>query len=118
MGTYRLILALCVVVGHASPLGIPTLDSGLAVKTFFMISGFYMALILSEKYPRTPEGRRLFYTNRLLRIYPMYFVTLAFAILFYTAASVHLGHPADRMRLWAQAWGRSSPIGCTRTRLS
>jgi peptidoglycan/LPS O-acetylase OafA/YrhL len=111
VGTYRLLLALCVVVGHASPLpGIRVLDAGLAVKTFFMISGFYMALILAEKYPPTREGRTLFYSNRLLRIYPMYFVTLIFAILFYAAASLRLGHPADRLALWAQAWGREGGI--------
>ncbi len=109
MGTYRLILALAVVVAHASPLpGIQTLQAQLAVKTFFMISGFYMAMILTEKYPPTREGRTLFYTNRLLRIYPMYLVTLVFSVLFYIAASVRLGHPADRLHLWAQAWGQGS----------
>jgi peptidoglycan/LPS O-acetylase OafA/YrhL len=105
VGTYRLVLALCVVVAHASPIPfIRALDAGLAVKTFFMISGFYMALILKEKYPGTPEGRNLFYTNRLLRIYPMYVVTLVGAVLFYVAASLYLGHPADRLALWAEAW--------------
>jgi peptidoglycan/LPS O-acetylase OafA/YrhL len=107
VGTFRLILALCVVVAHASPLpGLATLDAGLAVKTFFMISGFYMALILAEKYPATPAGRSLFYTNRFLRIYPLYLVTLAGALLFYAAASIKLGHPADRLQLWSAAWGR------------
>jgi len=107
VGIFRLILALCVVVAHASPLpGLPTLDAGLAVKTFFMISGFYMALILAEKYPATPAGRSLFYTNRFLRIYPLYLITLIGALLFYAAASVKLGHPADRLQLWSAAWGR------------
>jgi peptidoglycan/LPS O-acetylase OafA/YrhL len=113
VGTYRLVLALCVVVAHGSPVpGIRALDAGLAVKTFFMISGFYMALILSEKYPPTPEGRKLFYTNRLLRIYPMYVVTLIGAVLFYVAASLYLGHAADRFALWADAWrqGRGAPL--------
>ncbi len=113
MGTYRLVLALCVVVAHASPLpGVRTLDAGLAVKTFFMISGFYMALILKEKYPPTPEGRKLFYTNRLLRIYPMYVFTLIGAVLFYVAASLYLGHAADRLALWIEAWrhGRAGAL--------
>jgi peptidoglycan/LPS O-acetylase OafA/YrhL len=109
VGTYRVILALCVVIAHASPLpGIRALDAGLAVKTFFIISGFYMALILAEKYPPTPEGRSLFYTNRLLRIYPMYFLTLLFGVAFYALASVKLGHPADRLQFWVQAWRRGS----------
>lgn len=105
MGTFRLILALCVVVAHASPLpGFRTLEPQLAVRTFFVISGFYMALILAEKYPHTAQGRNLFYTNRLLRIYPMYLLTLLAAVLFYAVASVHLGHPVDRLELWRRAW--------------
>src|SRR5690348_15765699 len=75
-----------------------------------------MALILAEKYPDTREGRALFYTNRLLRIYPMYLLTLGFAVLFYAAASVHMGRPADRLELWARAarhgdWGGLALIG-------
>jgi len=107
MGTSRLLLALCVVIAHAAPIpGVRSLDAGLAVKSFFIFSGFYMALILREKYPATAEGRSLFYTGRLLRIYPMYFITLALAVAFYAAASLRLGHPADRLNLWVQAWSR------------
>jgi peptidoglycan/LPS O-acetylase OafA/YrhL len=109
MGTFRVILALCVVLAHASPLpGIRALEPQLAVRAFFVISGFYMAFILTEKYPATPEGRRLFYTNRLLRIYPMYLITLIGAVLLYVAASVSRGHAVDRLQLWDQAWRRGS----------
>jgi peptidoglycan/LPS O-acetylase OafA/YrhL len=38
-----------------------------------MISGFYMALILTEKY-RGPGSKKLFWGNRFLRIYPLYWV--------------------------------------------
>lgn len=43
----------------------------LAVEMFFMISGFYMALILGEKY-LGKDALRAFYKNRLLRLYPAY----------------------------------------------
>ena len=40
----------------------------LAMQAFFV--GFYMSLILNEKYPATRSGNLLFYGNRFLRIYP------------------------------------------------
>ena len=44
-----------------------------------MISGFYMAMILTEKYCG-PGSYRLFLTNRFLRIYPIYWITLGLSI--------------------------------------
>ena len=77
MGTLRLLLALAVVVSHSAPIFGLTLTGGLpAVQTFYIISGFYMALILDEKY----RGRgwvRTFYLNRFLRIFPIYWMALA-----------------------------------------
>ena len=104
MGLYRFLLAASVVVAHSSKLpGISLLDAGLAVKTFFIISGFYMQLILDSKYSRVENGIRLFYTNRALRIYPMYLLAFAFAVLFYLAASAKLHHPVDRLAYWVDA---------------
>ena len=78
MGLLRLILACAVVIAHSAPIpGLPLLGGGLAVKVFFIVSGFYMALILSEKYQHRPNGRWLFYSNRFLRIYPLYWLVLA-----------------------------------------
>jgi peptidoglycan/LPS O-acetylase OafA/YrhL len=105
MGIFRFILAASVVVAHSSAIpGISLLDAGMAVKTFFIISGFYMQLILDSKYGRVPNGTQLFYTNRALRIYPMYFLTLLLAVCFYLAATVKLGHPVDRLQYWTQAY--------------
>ena len=73
MGSLRLILALCVAFGHFGiPLGFPTSD--IAVQSFFVISGFYMALVLNEKYG--PGSYWLFISNRLLRLWPTYLVIL------------------------------------------
>jgi peptidoglycan/LPS O-acetylase OafA/YrhL len=105
MGIFRFILAASVILAHSSSLpGLSLLDAGLAVKSFFIISGFYMQLIMDSKYGRVPHGTWLFYTNRFLRIYPMYLLTLAFAVAFYFAASFKLGHPADRLQFWVAAW--------------
>jgi hypothetical protein len=62
MGSLRLFLALSVAFGHFGvPLGFPTSD--IAVQSFFVISGFYMALVLNEKYG--PGSYWLFISNRL-----------------------------------------------------
>jgi len=107
MGLLRLILAACVVAAHSRSqiFGLPLLQSGLAVKTFFMISGFYMTLILSSKYHAERKGGYwLFISNRFLRIYPGYLAVLAGSLLFLVLASAHLHRPVDRLELWREAW--------------
>lgn len=46
----------------------------IAVELFYIISGFYIALILDNKYK---DSIRLFYTNRLLKIFPTYWFICA-----------------------------------------
>ncbi|WP_428408533.1 acyltransferase family protein [Hyphococcus sp.] len=75
MGMFRLILAMAVVLGHARA-GYAPMNAGLAVQGFFVISGFYMALILDEKYA---SATKVFYTNRLLRLFPSYLIVLFFS---------------------------------------
>jgi peptidoglycan/LPS O-acetylase OafA/YrhL len=67
-------------IGHSSPIaGLSPLGGEEAVETFFMISGFYMAMILHEKY--TGKGSyKLFISNRFLRIYPTYWCFLILAV--------------------------------------
>lgn len=77
MGTLRIILATSVAFAHFGlPLGILTSD--IAVQSFFVISGFYMALVLKEKY--APGSYRLFISNRLLRLFPAYLLVLALSL--------------------------------------
>src|ERR1700722_2221241 len=105
MGLLRFMLAACVIAGHSSPIaGLPLLDAGLAVKTFFMISGFYMTLILTSKYHAERGGYWLFISNRFLRIYPSYLVVLAVSGLMYMAAALKLHTPVDRLQYWGEAW--------------
>jgi len=81
MGLIRLLLAITVVINHTAPLfGLVFTDAYLAIKIFFVISGFYMSLILTEKYTG-PGHYRLFITNRLLRLFPTYWLTLVISIL-------------------------------------
>lgn len=47
-----------------------------AVQSFYIISGFYMALILNEKYVNQANAYRLFITNRLLKLMPVYWLML------------------------------------------
>jgi peptidoglycan/LPS O-acetylase OafA/YrhL len=84
MGTIRLLLAISVVMVHTTPIFGNTLVSGtIAVQAFYIISGFYMALILNEKYVGTEGSYKLFLTNRLLRIYPTYLVVFVLTVLIY-----------------------------------
>ena len=112
MGFLRLLLAAAVVAEHSTPIfGLTFTGGHMAVRLFFIISGFYMALILTTKYTcDTPSRYRLFITNRWLRIYPSYWAILAISILFYAAASVHLHKPADRLMLWHTAWANGEGL--------
>jgi len=51
----------------------PLIAGETAVLLFFMISGFYMAMILNEKYTSNFK----FYASRVLRLYPIYFLIFA-----------------------------------------
>ncbi len=90
MGTIRFLLALAVVGAHCgSILGVHQINSHLAVQSFYIISGFYMALILSEKYNSQKNYYSLFLTNRLLKIYPIYFIILFLTFIYYLIVGYH-----------------------------
>lgn len=103
MGVLRVFLAIMIVVLHTAP----EYAQGFPFPIIFVISGFYMGLILTEKY--TGPGRfRLFFTNRLLRLMPPYWIFLGFSLLlsvFYLkvmGSSLLLGP-------WITAWHDLSP---------
>jgi peptidoglycan/LPS O-acetylase OafA/YrhL len=74
MGSVRLFLAFAVLASHAAALDVDIMPGTVAVQAFFIISGFYMALILDEKYKGFAPF--VFYTNRLLRLFPTYLLIL------------------------------------------
>jgi peptidoglycan/LPS O-acetylase OafA/YrhL len=84
MGCLRLLLALSVVAGHSGHFfrSWYLINAKAAVVCFFVISGFYMALVLNEKYTSRVE----FMINRWLRIYvPYIVVTLIYGAYLYSA---------------------------------
>jgi peptidoglycan/LPS O-acetylase OafA/YrhL len=79
MGVLRLFLALSVVIWHLPARSASWVDAGVAVLMFFIISGFYMALVINETYGAEASGdwRRRFYASRLFRLFPAYLVMVA-----------------------------------------
>ncbi len=78
MGVLRTFLALSVFQQHYSFWPSRIWPHGfVAVCCFFLISGFYMSLVLNEKYR---ENAKLFYVNRLLRLMPVWWIVLAITI--------------------------------------
>lgn len=89
MGTLRLLLAISVVIAHTGKIfGFGIVGGELAVQSFFIISGFYMTLILNEKYIGINNSYKLFITNRLLRLYPIYWSVILITIIASLAAYV------------------------------
>ncbi len=75
MGLLRLFLAISIIMAHAGSIyKYQLIDAKTAVQSFYILSGFYMSLILNNKYAKVPY--RLFISNRLLRIYPTYWLIL------------------------------------------
>lgn len=89
MGAFRLMLAMAVMLAHIAELSeagstMMTREnlhimvwSGHAVFAFFIISGFYITMILHERYSQLERGILSFYLNRSLRIYPVHLTILA-----------------------------------------
>ena len=73
MGLLRLFLALSVIAGHASSTVFSFQGVGAlyAVNFFFIISGFYMAMILNGKYEDKTSIQ--FYKSRVFRLFPTYY---------------------------------------------
>jgi len=81
VGIIRLFLALAVVYGHVHQYvpGMKFITGDIAVESFFVISGFYMALVLNTKYDAA--ATLTFYKARLLRLMPTYYLVVIFALL-------------------------------------
>ena len=81
MGFLRFILAITVILAHNGALFGFTFVGGLAaVQIFFMISGFYMTMVLNMKYIGS-GSYKIFIVNRILRLYPAYLITMLLTII-------------------------------------
>lgn len=113
MGLIRLLLALSVVTAHTKPLlGIPWLamTGGLpSVQLFFVISGFYMSLILRDKY-RGPGSYRRFLLSRFLRLWPTYLVVLAMTIVVSMLVHWRMGYHLYPVENFLQGWPHFSTL--------
>jgi peptidoglycan/LPS O-acetylase OafA/YrhL len=80
LGILRLFLALSVIAGHSSStvFGFSGVGAFQAVQCFFVISGFYMAMVLNGKYRETAPS--VFYANRARRLLPTYYIGIILAL--------------------------------------
>jgi len=96
MGSIRLLLALSVIASHCGLVfGSSFVGGSVAVQSFYIISGFYMTMILNEKYVGRNGSFRLFITNRFIRIFPIYWVVLAASVIFVAGMAWSTGVPAQ-----------------------
>jgi len=102
MGILRFILALSVLIGHSDhSVGIPALHTTVAVRSFYIISGFYMALVLSTRYRWKPYYT--FIRSRYLRLLPAY-VTILLATIIYGYVTYNI---RDTVEWPFQGWART-----------
>lgn len=88
MGIFRFFLALQVVLTHRYILsGLNLLGGEVEVQSFYVISGFYMALVLNKKY-HGKGSYKPYIINRFLRLAPAYWVILFIAVII-SPAVVH-----------------------------
>ena len=101
MGWLRLFLAVSVVAYHFHDQWPWALISGAtAVRCFFVISGYTIALVLEQRY----AGRLgAFYKARALRIYPAYFAVVLLSLAWWGWLYEYSGIKADVVKVWAEA---------------
>ena len=97
MGLLRFFLAYTVLISHCllpycTPGYILTkvFHPALAVQCFFIISGFYMQLLMDKKFSDQQPGKfyKSFYLSRSLRIFPIYLLTLAIHYVYIRQGSI------------------------------
>lgn len=96
MGSIRLFLAIAVLMSHADVCPVNIVPGHVAVQTFFIISGFYMALILNKKYSERPV--LLYYSNRLLRLFPTYLIVLCMSFVALWVSDVGIFTRIDKFK--------------------
>ena len=104
MGLLRMLLAFSVLTAHMHGKGIfgfRLLYGNLAVQCFFMISGFYMALVLNEKYVRASDYMP-FLRQRVLRLFPACFFVFILMLVVEGIVSLAAGKPLETYALWFQ----------------
>jgi peptidoglycan/LPS O-acetylase OafA/YrhL len=105
MGVLRLFLAVSVLATHLGHgrgvLGLSLLNGEFAVECFFIISGFYMALVLNEKY-NYPGSYWAFIQQRFLRLYPLYFIVGILILAVEGLITYSTAHPCGVYEMWTK----------------
>lgn len=81
MGTYRLLLAICVLLSHAGVVLFGHNQGVSAVISFFLLSGFVMTALIRRNYNGKGEIKR-FYLDRALRLFPQFIFYLVATLIF------------------------------------
>lgn len=106
----RFLLAMSVVFRHTAwGASGPMISASLAVQVFFILSGFYMSLVLTGKY-RLPSGKAdlgAFWSARLFRLMPGYWVALGVTLLVMGGSVFAV---AQGLPTWVQVWAFLSNI--------
>ena len=94
---------------HCATFGTLKLMRGnMAVEIFFVLSGFYMALVLDTKYgTRSWNEISGFYASRFFRLWPTFILTTLAAHALWLFEYVYLGHPpldAGPVLEWSGPW--------------
>jgi peptidoglycan/LPS O-acetylase OafA/YrhL len=100
-----MLLAVCVLLTHSASQDLPHLLGTFAVESFFVISGFYMALVLTEKYTRENIGDTWaanFYLSRYLRLYPIYILSALARVSLAGFAAALFGNGSTIFAAWTQ----------------
>lgn len=85
MGIIRLLLAIAVCNSHFEITAMPMVDGHEAVLTFFVISGFYMAMVLDTRC----YAPREFYKSRIHGLYPVYFFAVCVSAFLLLGFDIH-----------------------------
>jgi len=110
MGLLRILLALSVVITHApSRLQSVFLGGSVAVQGFFIISGFYMALVLDRKY-NFKGATPLFYQQRYLRLAPLYWISVLITLAAAVLHTITIHRPSGAIIAWVSHGTHLSPF--------
>lgn len=97
MGTLRLIFTITIILGHIYAIfGFrmhELLSSPIAFESFFLLSGFYIAMVWQTGYSDLTNGYKKFLTKRILRIFPLYWLVLLVTVVISLITYVTLGNP-------------------------
>src|SRR3981081_2651731 len=113
MGYLRLVLALVVACGHLqtdalygkTEASVFSVGPIIAVKLFFIISGFYMAMVF-HKY----GSARGFYLSRSMRLFPIYWLAIIGCVLSASVLGQDRIPPFIDFSLWHQVHGLVAKI--------